>query len=93
MTHQGEYPGWAPNPDSPILKVCVQAYKTLFNTPIKVKAIHAGLECGIFLDAFPYLDMISFGPTLKGVHSPAERLDIESTGKFWKLLLQILKMV
>ncbi|HQP64120.1 MAG TPA: aminoacyl-histidine dipeptidase [Bacteroidales bacterium] len=93
VTHQGEYPGWAPNPDSPILKVCVQAYKTLFNTPIKVKAIHAGLECGIFLDAFPYLDMISFGPTLKGVHSPAERLDIESTGKFWKLLLQILKMV
>ena len=93
VTHQGEYPGWAPNPDSPILRVCVQAYKTLFNTQVKVKAIHAGLECGIFLDAFPYLDMISFGPTLKGVHSPAERLDIESTGKFWKLLLQILKMV
>lgn len=93
VTHQGEYPGWAPNPDSPILKVCEQAYKTLFNTPAKVKAIHAGLECGIFLDAFPYLDMISFGPTLKGVHSPAERLDIESTRKFWNLLLQILKMV
>ena len=93
VTHQGEYPGWAPNPDSPTLKICVQAYQELFNTPVKVKAIHAGLECGIFLDAYPYLDMISIGPTLKGVHSPAERLDIESTAKFWALLLKILKMV
>ena len=93
VSHDGEYPGWEPNPDSPILKVCVEAYKQLFNTPVKVRAIHAGLECGIFLDAFPHLDMISFGPTLKGVHSPAERLDIASTGKFWTLLLQILKMV
>lgn len=93
VSHEGEYPGWQPNPDSPILKVSIEAYKQLFNTPVKVKAIHAGLECGIFLDAYPDLDMISFGPTLKGVHSPAERLDIESTGKFWKFLLQILKMV
>lgn len=93
VVHEGEYPGWAPNPDSPILKISEKAYKDLFNTPAQVKAIHAGLECGIFLDAYPGLDMISFGPTIKGVHSPAERLDIGSTQKFWDLLLEILKKI
>ncbi len=93
VTHEGEYPGWAPNPDSPILKISEKAYQKLFHTPVQVKAIHAGLECGIFLDAFPHLDMISFGPTIKGAHSPAERLDIASTQKFWDFLLEILKTV
>jgi dipeptidase D len=93
VSHEGEYPGWAPNPESPVLKVCEEAYLKLFNTPAKVKAIHAGLECGIFLDAFPDLDMISIGPTLKGVHAPTERLEIATVGKFWDLLLEIIRNV
>ena len=93
VTHEGEYPGWAPNPNSPVLKVSEKAYRDLFQTPAKVKAIHAGLECGIFLDAFPHLDMVSFGPTIKGAHSPDERLDIVSTQKFWDLLVEILKRI
>jgi dipeptidase D len=55
-----------------------------------VKAIHAGLECGLFLRKYPYLDMISFGPTIKGAHSPDEKLEIESVNKFWKLLISVL---
>lgn len=93
VAHESEYPGWAPNNDSPILKVCVAAYKELFNEDIKVKAIHAGLECGLFLESFPKLDMVSFGPTLRGVHSPAEMLEISTAVKFWDFLLQILKTV
>ncbi len=93
VTHESEYPGWAPNSHSPILGICKEAYKKLFNTEVKVRAIHAGLECGLFLNAFPHLDMISFGPTLKGVHSPGERLEISTVQKFWLLLLEILKTV
>ena len=93
VTHESEYPGWAPNSHSPILRVCKEAYENLFNTEVKVRAIHAGLECGLFLNAFPHLDMISFGPTLKGVHSPGERLEISTVQKFWLLLLEILKTV
>ena len=68
------YPGWKPNPSSPILKVAVDSYKKLFGVEPKVKAIHAGLECGLFLEKYPSLDMVSFGPTLRGVHSPDERM-------------------
>jgi len=93
VTHESEYPGWAPNSHSPILRVCKEAYEKLFNTEVKVRAIHAGLECGLFLNAFPHLDMISFGPTLKGVHSPGECLEISTVQKFWLLLLEILKTV
>lgn len=93
VTHESEYPGWAPNSHSPILKVAEQAYLDLFGTPVKVKAIHAGLECGIFLDAFPTLDMVSFGPTLRGVHAPGERLELASVTKFWDFLIEILKRV
>ncbi len=93
VSHEGEYPGWAPNPDSAVLKICEEAYLKLFKTPVKVKAIHAGLECGIFLDAFPNLDMISIGPTLQGVHAPTERLEIATVGKFWDLLLEIIRKV
>lgn len=84
------YPGWKPNPSSPILKVAADAYKHLFGTEAKVKAIHAGLECGLFLEKYPNLDMISFGPTLRGVHSPDERMLIPSVDRFWKHLLEIL---
>ena len=87
------YPGWKPNPHSEILKVAVESYKRLFGVDAKVKAIHAGLECGLFLDKYPALDMISFGPTLQGVHSPDERMLIPTVQKFWDHLLDILKHI
>ena len=89
--HSDGYPGWAPNLDSQILQIAQKAYTKLFNTQPVVRAIHAGLECGLFLEKYPGLDMISFGPTIRGVHSPDERLDIPSTKKFWDFLLEILR--
>lgn len=89
VSHSDPYPGWAPNMNSPILKESVESYKRLFGTEPEVKAIHAGLECGLFLEKFPYLDMVSFGPTLRGVHAPGEKLDLVSNEKFVKLLVDI----
>lgn len=86
------YPGWQPNVDSALLAKTVKAYKNLFHEEPKVKAIHAGLECGLFLEKYPHLDMISIGPQMYGVHSPDERLSISSTQKSWKWLVEILKM-
>lgn len=90
VTHSDGYPGWAPNPDSSIKKVCEESYKRLFDKELVVRSIHAGLECGLFLEKYPHWDMISIGPDIKGAHSPDERLHIESTQKFWKHLLDIL---
>ena len=90
VTFGDEYPGWTPNPDSPILRITSQSYKDLFQKDPAVKAIHAGLECGFFLEKYPGMDMISFGPTIKGAHTPEEKLDIESTRRFWKLLTEVL---
>ena len=87
------YPGWKPNPHSEILEVATASYRRLFGVEAKVKAIHAGLECGLFLDKYPALDMISFGPTLQGVHSPDERMLIPTVQKFWDHLLDILKHI
>lgn len=84
------YPGWKPNPDSEILHVAVESYKRLFGEEPKVKAIHAGLECGLFMEKYPNLDMVSFGPTLRGVHSPDERMHIPAVEKYWRHLLDIL---
>lgn len=84
------YPGWKPNPGSPLLKIAAAAYRRLFGTDPKVKAIHAGLECGLFLEKYPSLDMVSFGPTLRGVHSPDERMLIPTVDKFWRHLLAVL---
>lgn len=86
VEHHGEYPGWKPNLNSHILDVSVEAYRKLFNQEPEVKAIHAGLECGLFLEKFPDLDMISFGPTLRGVHAPGEKLELASLDKFVKHL-------
>ena len=86
VRHMFEYPGWNPDVNSRILAVCVESYRRLFNTEPEVKAIHAGLECGLFLEKFPGLDMISFGPTLRGVHAPGEKLDLASLDKFVLLL-------
>lgn len=85
------YPGWKPNTHSEILEVATESYRRLFGTEAKVKAIHAGLECGLFLDKYPVLDMLSFGPTLQGVHSPDERMLIPSVQRFWDHLVDILK--
>ena len=90
VTHEGEYPGWKPTLDSEILRRSVASYKKLFGVEPAVKAIHAGLDCGLFLEIYPDLDMISFGPTLRGVHAPGERLDLASLDKFTLLLDDIL---
>lgn len=87
----GEYPGWTPKPDSEILKVLEKKYETLFNDKPKVIACHAGLECGILGQNYPNLDMVSFGPTIMGAHSPDERVSISSVQKFWKFLLSVLE--
>lgn len=89
----GAYPGWAPNMESPILKVMEPLYTQLFNEKPHVAACHAGLECGILGQNYPDMDMISFGPTIKGAHSPDERASISSTQKFWKFLQEILKNI
>ena len=82
VEHHGEYPGWKPNLKSHILEKTVASYRKLFKKDPEVKAIHAGLECGLFLEKFPDLDMISFGPTLRGVHAPGEKLELASLDKF-----------
>lgn len=84
------YPGWKPNSNSEVLQIAVESYKRLFATEPKIKAIHAGLECGLFLEKYPSLDMVSFGPTLRGVHSPDERMLIPTVDKFWRHLLDVL---
>jgi len=93
ITHNDGYPGWPPNPKSPILDVTRAAYIKLFGTAPKVLAIHAGLECGLIGEQYPGIDMISFGPTIKGAHSPDERLQIDSVQRFWDLLLEVLKNI
>lgn len=93
VEHSDGYPGWSPNPESALLKKAVESYQDLFGIEPKVKAVHAGLECGLFLDKYPDLDIISVGPTIKNAHSPDEQLNIESTEKFWVFLLDILKRI
>jgi len=85
------YVGWAPNPESPVLKVAEESFETLFGKKPRVEALHAGLECGLFLEKMPGLDMISFGPTLKDIHSPSERANIKSVQDFWLFLTDILR--
>jgi dipeptidase D len=84
------YCGWTPNPLSHTLAVSERCYEALFGVKPVVRSIHAGLECGLFLEKFPDLDMISFGPTLRGVHSPDEKIEIASVEKFWKFLTALL---
>ena len=89
----GHYPGWAPNMDSAILKVVESLYISLHGEKPNVAACHAGLECGILGQNYPKMDMISFGPTIKGAHSPDERASISSAQKYWKFVLEILKNI
>ena len=89
----GEYPGWAPNMDSPILAVLDALYEKINGKKAFVAACHAGLECGILGQNYPEMDMISFGPTIKGAHSPDERASISSAKKYWDFVLEILKNI
>lgn len=89
----GDYPGWKPNMESPILKLMIQIYEVLNSNKPHVAACHAGLECGILATHYPDMDMISFGPNIKGAHSPDERAQITSVQKFWKFLLEVLKHI
>ncbi len=91
--HSDGYPGWTPNPKSEVLDIARAAYQRLFNAEPKVLAIHAGLECGLIGEKYPGMDMISYGPTIKGAHSPDERLKIDTALKFWDLTLEILKQI
>jgi dipeptidase D len=89
----GDYPGWKPNPESAILKLMVDLYSKTFDDAPHVSACHAGLECGILSGHLPGMDMISFGPTIRGAHSPDERVQISSVQKFWSYLLAVLKEI
>jgi dipeptidase D len=93
IRHSDGYPGWSPNPDSRILAMCVESWKSLYGEEPVVRAVHAGLECGIIGDKYPGMDMISYGPTMRGVHSPTERLEIKTVEKFWDFTLDLLKRV
>ena len=87
------YPGWTPNPNSAIVNITKRSYIKLFNSKPEVLAIHAGLECGLIIDKYPDMDMISFGPTIKRAHSPEEKIEISTVAKFWELTLDVLKNI
>jgi dipeptidase D len=93
VVFDGQYPGWKPNPDSPILKTMQDIYKKKFKKVPEIKAIHAGLECGLLGGVYPSWDMISFGPTIRYPHSPDEKVNIETVKKFWDYLVETLKNV
>lgn len=93
VVHSDGYPSWKPNPNSNILQVAKASYEKLYKKTPEIKAIHAGLECGLFLEKYPYLDMVSCGPTITDAHSPAEQIHIPSVQKWWDLLLDILNNI
>lgn len=86
----GSYPGWTPKPSAPIVKLMSDLYKERYHSEAKVSACHAGLECGILGTNYPDMQMISFGPNIKGAHSPDERAQISSVQKYWGFLLETL---
>src|SRR5690606_28719580 len=90
VEHSDGYPGWKPNTRSEILQVTTESYKRLFGKEPLVKAIHAGLECGLFYEKFKGIDMVSFGPTIRGAHTPAEKIGIETVRMFWDLLRDVI---
>jgi dipeptidase D len=84
------YPGWKPNITSEILRITRESYKTLFGKEPEIRAIHAGLECGLIYEKNKSIDMISFGPTIRGAHTPEEMINIETVGMFWNLLKDVI---
>ncbi len=93
VTHSDGYPGWKPNMSSDILRLLINSYRKLFGKVPQVKAIHAGLECGLILEKYKGIDMISFGPTIRGAHTPEERIEIETVQMFWDLLTDVLRHI
>ncbi len=93
IEHSSGYPGWTPNPDSEIVEITKNAFKKLFNKKPLVLAVHAGLECGLIGKKYPKMDMISYGPTIKAVHSPDEKININTVEQFWKLTIEVLKNI
>jgi len=93
VEYGGSYPGWTPNPDAVIVKLMTELYKKMFNEHPNVNACHAGLECGILNGPYPHIEMISFGPTIHGAHSPDEKVCISSVQKYWSYLLETLKHI
>ena len=93
IEHTDGYPGWSPNPNSEILTVAVESYKNLFGKEPVVRSIHAGLECGLFLEKYPGMDMISFGSALRDIHSPDEKINIETVEKLWKHLVDVIQNI
>lgn len=93
VVQNGEYPGWQPNPSSPIVSLMADLYRKMYNEEPQIKACHAGLECGILGKQFPGMDMISFGPNIRGAHSPDECVQISSVQKFWGYLIETLKQI
>ncbi len=93
VSYNGSYPGWAPKPEAAIVKTMSDLYRKLFKSEAKVSACHAGLECGILGTHYPGMEMISFGPNIRGAHSPDEKVQISSVQKFWKFYLETLKNI
>jgi len=93
IEHSDGYPGWTPNPGSRLVELAVETYESLYKGKPVVRAIHAGLECGLIGDKYPGMDMISYGPTLRGVHSPDEKIEIATVQKFWDLTLELLRKI
>lgn len=93
VVHSDGYPGWKPSLTSEILKITLNSYRKLFNKEPQVRAIHAGLECGLFYEKFKGIDMISFGPTIRGAHTPEEMIEIKTASMFWDLLIDVIKNI
>jgi dipeptidase D len=89
----GAYPGWAPNPASPLLAVCQRVYHQRFKAESAVQVIHAGLECGILAAKHPGLDIVSYGPTIRGAHAPGEAVEVATVAHCWTLLKDIVQAV
>jgi dipeptidase D len=89
----GSYPGWKPNMNSGIMKVMDDVYHKMYNKKMEIKAVHAGLECGIIGGVYPNLDMVSFGPTIRHPHSPDEKVHIGSVEKFWDFLKKTMESI
>ena len=93
VVHSDGYPGWEPNPDNKLTQIAKNTYIKIFSKQPKVKAIHAGLECGLLLEKRPEMQAISIGPTMRGVHSPSEKLNIDATGQVWTYLIELLHVI
>jgi len=91
VEHSDGYTGWKPDISSEILRITSESYRKLFGKEPLVKAIHAGLECGLFFEKFKGIDMISFGPTIRGAHTPQEMIEIQTVQMFWDLLVDVIK--